>query len=291
MIAYLTNLLPRLQNYSVGLDKIEVFVDKPWVFIDGSNNHHDYTFMRDGRLLMSLNGTVTIGKWELLPTQRLLIDRLFDNVMLNNVFINNDILVLQKNGSNDDPFVLVNQKVIKDLNYLEYLKELDTKKQNQQALKNPTPRITKTNLVTGGFISAGDLLENENGVLATGTFAHISNADKFFVIENNKVISIYYVEICQFMYNGVWENLKLHIRTPEIIATGDKIFNDRNLLIPINQKIRVVASNKETYSIKVNENLVIYKSFPETMYLILLGFGIIIAFVLVLVISQYFNTH
>lgn len=291
MIAYLINLLPRLQQFSSDLDKRELFVDRSWIFVDNNNNRHEYIFERDGKLIMSFNGKVSIGNWRILTNNKLLIDRVTDNLMLNNLFLNKDLLILQNNGTNDDPFVMIDEKVIKDLNYLEYLKELDTKKQNQQALKNPTPRITKTNFVTGGFISAGDLLENENGVLATGTFAHISNAAKFFVIENNKVKSIYYVEICQFMYNGVLENLKLHIRTPEIIATGDKIFNDRNLLIPINQKIRVVASNKETYSIKVNENLVIYKSFPETMYLILLGFGIIIAFVLVLVISQYFNTH
>ena len=291
MITYLTNILPRLQQYSSDLDKRELFVDRSWIFVDNNNNRHEYIFERDGKLIMSFNGKVIIGNWRILTNNKLLIDRVTDNLMLNNLFLNKDLLILQNNGTNDEPFVMIDEKVIKDLNYLEYLKEFEAKKQNQQALKNPNPRITKTNLVTGGFIRIGDLLENENGVLVTGTFAHITNSAKFFVIENNKVKSIYYVEICQFMYNGVWENLKLHIQNPENIGTGDRILNDRNLSIPIKQKIRIIDSNKETYSIKVNEKLVIYSSFPEIIYLILFSVGIILAFILVLVIYQYLNTH
>jgi hypothetical protein len=78
------NLIPRLIQYSKQLDKVENFVDKSWLYLDSNGDNHEYIFMRDFRLIMSVNGTVVTGKWELLPNGKLLIDRVSDKIMLKN---------------------------------------------------------------------------------------------------------------------------------------------------------------------------------------------------------------
>jgi hypothetical protein len=51
MKEYFRALLHRVHSYSKELDTLEVFVDKPWVFKDESGNSHQYTSLRDKRLV------------------------------------------------------------------------------------------------------------------------------------------------------------------------------------------------------------------------------------------------
>ncbi len=47
MKAFLENLLPHIKQYSQSLDKAELFVDKPWVFIE-KDNQQKFIFRRNG---------------------------------------------------------------------------------------------------------------------------------------------------------------------------------------------------------------------------------------------------
>jgi hypothetical protein len=127
MHEYLNNLLPRLKTLSNTLNQVEIFGDKEWIFLDlNSNNPHQYTFLRDKRLIVSVNGENKIGKWEILPTGKLLIE--FSNeppMLLENAFVNNSVLVLKKNGENDQPFILFDRFEIPDGNIIKYLKNLE----------------------------------------------------------------------------------------------------------------------------------------------------------------------
>ena len=127
MHEYLNNLLPRLRTLSKTLNQVEIFGDKEWVFVDAStNNPHLYTFLRDKRLIVLVNGNSKIGKWEILPTEKLLIE--FSNeppLLLENAFVNKVILVLKKNGKNDQPFILFDRIGIPDGNIIKYLLNLE----------------------------------------------------------------------------------------------------------------------------------------------------------------------
>ena len=127
MHKYLKNLLPRLRTLSNTLNQVEIFADKEWVFVDAnSNNPHLYTFLRDQRLIVSVNSENKIGRWEILPTGKLLIE--FSNeppMLLENAFVNNAVLVLKKNGENDQPFILFDRFEIPDGNIIKYLKNLE----------------------------------------------------------------------------------------------------------------------------------------------------------------------
>lgn len=124
MQEFINNLIPRLKILSKSLDQVEVFVDKAWVYTDENNNIHEYTFLRDQRLIVSFNGQIQKGKWELLPTGKLLLDIANENMMLENAFINKAILVLKKNGMEDQPFILFDIKKIPDGNITSYLEML-----------------------------------------------------------------------------------------------------------------------------------------------------------------------
>jgi hypothetical protein len=123
MIQYLNNLIPRLKEFSANLDKIEIFTEKPWVIIDDNNNVQKYIFRRNGELIMSLNGQVTVGKWEFLSSAKsLLIDRIQDKILLNQSFIDPAVMILKKDSLFEDNLILANELLLPDLNVIDYLK-------------------------------------------------------------------------------------------------------------------------------------------------------------------------
>lgn len=116
--------------YSEGLNRQEIFIDFPWVYIDHLANQHKYIFRRDGKLILSLNGKVVEGSWEYLNNANsLLINRGQDMILLNQVFIERGVMVLKQDGI-ADLMILGNELVIPDNNVLNYLRNLLYSKEN-----------------------------------------------------------------------------------------------------------------------------------------------------------------
>ncbi len=125
MKTYINNFIPRLKEFSLSLDKKEIFVDIPWVIVDEKLNQEKYIFRRNGDLVMSLNGQATIGKWEYISAARsLLIDRTTDKILLNQNFIDTGVMILKKDGFMNDNLILVNEIIIPDLDVATYLHNL-----------------------------------------------------------------------------------------------------------------------------------------------------------------------
>ena len=125
MKVYINNILPRIRQFSESLDKKALLVDIPWVIIDENNNQQKYIFKKNGDLIMSLNGAVTMGRWEYLSSARsLLIDRIKDKILLNQDFVDNAVMLLRQDGIESDRFMLANEMLIPDLNIEKYLRNL-----------------------------------------------------------------------------------------------------------------------------------------------------------------------
>ena len=156
MKEYLKNIIPRIKQYSKGLDKIEVFVDKaePWFFVDESGLHHQYIFLRDNRLLMTSNGTTKTGKWELLPTNQLLIDRKSDQIILDHLFVDKALLILKLTGANEQPFILINADVIPDLDVLGYLKKFEISREKLQTDYKSPQKVDENDLLAKSIVWA-----------------------------------------------------------------------------------------------------------------------------------------
>ena len=120
---YINNLINRLKEFSKSLDTQEVFIDKPWVVMDEKSNQLKYIFKRNGDLIMSLNGNVSIGNWEYIPQAKsLLIDRIESKILLNQSFVDPAVMVLNMDGIQEEHFVLVNEVLIPDYDVVKYLK-------------------------------------------------------------------------------------------------------------------------------------------------------------------------
>ncbi|MFN9590336.1 MAG: hypothetical protein ACK56A_08085 [Bacteroidota bacterium] len=128
---YLQDLISRLAQFSEQLDNTALFIDKPWVLIDADANYQKYIFKRDGELIMSLNGTVQVGKWEYLAAARsILVDRIADKILLNQSFFDRAVMVLKRDGSTHDLFILANETIIPDLDVKKYLQAVTYEKFN-----------------------------------------------------------------------------------------------------------------------------------------------------------------
>ena len=203
------NLIQRLIQYSKQLDKVENFVDKSWLYLDSNGDNHEYIFMRDHRLIMSVNGTAVIGKWELLPNEKLLIDRVSDKIMLKNQFIDDALMILQKSDSDDEPFVLVDEQIIKDHDVLKYLKNIEEKRITSDSIEKGTVEILSSGNIIYKDIVIGYRVEQYKGFIVSGTFdLNLSGQRRFMVVENGIITDLYYlvsytddrnreIEICQ----------------------------------------------------------------------------------------------
>jgi hypothetical protein len=74
---------------------------------------------------MTSNGTTKTGKWELLPTNQLLIDRNSDQIILDHIFVEKALLILKLSGTEEQPFILINPVEIPNLDVLAYLQKFE----------------------------------------------------------------------------------------------------------------------------------------------------------------------
>ncbi len=268
MLEYIKNIMPRIQQYSKQLDKTEIFVEKSWIYIDEQNNNHEYMFMRDKRLIMSLNGSVTTGTWELLPNGKLLINRVKDEVLLQNMFFDDALMVLQKSGSNDEPFTLINEARVPDLDALRYLQMVEERK-----IEYPDNEvfdgimIYKNGRVHARNYSVGSKVINYDGRLVTGNF-HIPERHKYAYMEvvNGILKSVYFLVPYKSVNRKDFSVRQHH----EYLIEGGKIMDSLDEL-----GFKINASNviydekyKESFKVIINENGTVIKDKSTRLFVV-----------------------
>ena len=226
MLLYLKNLLPRIQQFSAQLSKEEIFVDKPWVLIDLNGNNHEYIFLRNHELILSVNGIVTKGSWQLLPTGKLLIDRVTDNILLQQAFIDEGILILKLSGTDDLPFMLLNENVIPDKDPEKYLRKVEANFLNYDLFETSEGIILNNlNSDTGKF-NIGSILKYENGELVDGQLKSISKANYFCTVINGVIENFFYLIEYETNY-GIKINIEQ--QRGRYLLSGDRIREYTNL--------------------------------------------------------------
>ena len=65
MKEYLKSWIPRIQNFSLKLDKLSKLYNQPWVLVNDLNDFIKIIFQEGGKLIVSKNGVVSYGGWEL----------------------------------------------------------------------------------------------------------------------------------------------------------------------------------------------------------------------------------
>ena len=121
---YIKNIIPNIKRYGKLLSQKEYFLNKSWLLINDKNDFIHYTFKKNGELIVSTNGNFVKGKWEILSSDKILIENEKLTLQLESLFFNENIIVLSKPSKSEELFILINEEEIKDKNPLEYLKNL-----------------------------------------------------------------------------------------------------------------------------------------------------------------------
>ena len=168
MKEYLSHLLPRLIEFNDSLDRKELFVELPWVRVDENRNKQQFIFKRDGKLLMSLNGDVRVGSWEYISAaDGLLIETGTGKVLLHHKFIDRAVLLLKKDNFFDDPFLLVNQKIVADPDVERYLNDLLITRRGRNCVPLREGMILE---YEGDSLAVGNPVFVNNSLANTGTY-------------------------------------------------------------------------------------------------------------------------
>lgn len=257
--AQLNNLVNQLKNYSATLEKANLLIDKPWTIIDEDNEIQRLIFKKDKTLVLSKNGQAEIGKWDYFPEAKaLLIDRGADKILCNEAYIDEGILILKLDGSNNNHFILANQNIIPDLNILEYL--------NNQ-------RKNKLNLVFYK-LADGNRLEierNEYEALRKGNRVFINNANvndgfyseytgkKIFEVKNSKIYNIITVNT-YITTEGI--EIAIHQKANWEISKGDSVYINSKIIE--NQLLKL--KNGEKILIQEGKIVSVKRSFLRALF-------------------------
>ena len=286
MIEYIKNILPRIQQHSQSLDTIETFVDKNWVFIDDNNDHHEYLFLRDKRIIMTVKFVTLEGSWDLLPTGQLLIKRSpTDIIKLEKLFIEKALLILKYSTTFDNPFILINKNLIPDLDVISYLQSLESEYEKKyKPISEQKYYLISPSVLSGPIPSVGDIIRTSTSENLSGIFRYKNNMvtyDHYLVIESNKVISMYYI----FQYTYLGKQLQIKQKSIFDLLVGDKLENYTEYNIPTNQFISINNLSGLTLNIKFDENYVIIKKLDGDIYVTLSILVIILIFLGILITS------
>lgn len=136
MKQYLKSIIPTIKNFSQSLDKTSLLVEKPWVLIDDNQDTQKLIFKKNKELVLSINGQVTIGKWDYLAEAKcLLIDRGTDKILCNQGYLDDGILILKLDSVLDQYFILANQNIIPNVkNVFQYILEIRRKYLNLRTM-------------------------------------------------------------------------------------------------------------------------------------------------------------
>lgn len=120
MKTYIAEIIPRIQRFSQKIDDLTKLMNQRWVSIgDIDRLKRVYIFRPNNELLISVNGDVEKGKWEYLGKQSLLIDTKQRCELWNQGFFDQNIIALQKNGTNNYAFFVNETKYDRELNTIQ----------------------------------------------------------------------------------------------------------------------------------------------------------------------------
>lgn len=191
MKAYLKSVAKQLQNYSESLSKTSLLIEKPWALIDDELELQKLIFKKNKELILSKNGQVQMGKWDYLPEARsLLIDRGSDVILCNEAFIDEGVMILKLDGTDNRFFVLANENLIPDLNAYQYIKQLRHQILNIQEIKMADGRKMEIQLCSDSVVpTIGDPVTIDALPIDDGKYKLIKS-NRYFEIKNGLIKKI-----------------------------------------------------------------------------------------------------
>ena len=192
MKIFLKSIVNQLKNYSATIDKTSILIDKPWALIDDEFELQKLIFKKDKELILSKNGQVQIGKWDYFPQAKsLLIDRNTDKILCNEAFIDEGVMILKLDGTENRFFMLANENIIPDLDGKKYLNNLRRQKLRIAEMNLFDGRILEIQRYNEQYEKAkiGNIVTVESESIDDGKY-QLSEQNKYIEINKGKVLKI-----------------------------------------------------------------------------------------------------
>lgn len=137
MKTYITDILPKIQKFSKDLDDLTLLTNQHWVVIDEINTVKIiYYFKTNNELLISRNGIVEKGKWELLSNNSIIIDKENQSYLFKHGFLDKNILALKIDTKEEYVFLINENKYNGNLNSFNKIIDFLNKQYPNQKEKN-----------------------------------------------------------------------------------------------------------------------------------------------------------
>lgn len=230
MNIHLENIANVLKGYSISLAKSSILIDKPWSLIDEEGDLQRLIFKKNKELIISKNGQASLGKWEYLPQAKsLLLDRGKDKILCNEFLFLNGILILKKDGTKNDLFILCNENEIPDLDPIKYL--IKIRSQYMQIINEPLKDGRELEFI---YDKDADTSELPFKVPVTIDFQQVADGIYYtlkgnikYIIKNSTIRNIFWQKIYYTVNN---RKITIDQHKPNSIQQGDFIWYN-NLLI------------------------------------------------------------
>lgn len=249
MKAYLNSIIPQIKSFSESLDKTTLFVDKAWAYIDEDNAVQKLIFKRNNELVLSKNGKAEVGRWEYFPAAKsILIDRVTDKILCNEQYVDNGVMILKVDGTDNQFFALANERVVPDLDVYRYL--LEVRKEQKKHL-----RIVEKRLIDGRVIDiklrseynddvlVGDSVMLDSTPIEDGKY-QMEEKNKFLVIKKGRIFSKL---IEKTFINPIGVSICVHMIASDRIYRGDYVYINgqqiENDVINFSRKYNLIVKN------------------------------------------------
>ena len=194
--------LNSIKQFTLSLNKKSLLIDKPWILIDDDGAIQKFIFKKDKGLVLSKNGKVTEGKWDyFIEARSLLIDRGTDKLLLNEEFVDENVLLLKKDGSENEFYALANENVISDYNIPKYLHAIRRKKLN----------IASFELFNGAILQLCEASNRYDVSYDIGKNVEMLNSNYELINVNDGSYISHDKKMTFYLKNGKLENVKKNL--------------------------------------------------------------------------------
>lgn len=251
---YLNYYVNKFSNSSKSLKKKSILVNKPWVLIDENGDVQKYIFKDDKTLILSKNGEVIKGTWDYFPeANSLLIDTDHKKLLLNEKYIDENVLILKTDGVENGLFSLANNNNLPDCNFQKYFIELEIKEAglSEDYFELQGGSYLYTTYGAKDVLSYGDkvivLSENNEHLPVNNTTYYSMDFRRFWMIENGSIKK----------HGGLYKLTSINNYDYHIVDAPPYVNN--RFKISIGKKMLFEGNNiKETIIIRSKDNTLFY---------------------------------
>lgn len=243
MKKYIQNIAIDLMQFSKSLDMKAFLLNKPWALIDSDLSIQKLIFNRNNELILSKNGSVSYGKWDYFPQARsILIDRGTDIILCNEIYVDDNVLVLKKDGTRDSLIILANENNIPDLDAYTYLNNLSYEKLGIKYILLTNNKVLWAQSNQYNQIGIGSTIKYDTGSVPNDG-EYLQNDEKIqYVITNGEISKIRKFELYKAKSGDV---LIIEVKNDNPFEIGVDVSFHKNANVPVNGIFYIEIKNEK----------------------------------------------